>query len=318
MVLSFCILFVLSAYRDISVGTDTVNYQSFFYRLQAGIIQDFKVEPGWVFLNEMVLNLGGDFYSVLILSTIIVLAPIYFIAFKLSPNPMLSISLYHLLYFYLYSFNITRQTIALSLIILGTYALLKRKKLIFIFFIAIASLFHYSAIIASLLLLSNKMPVNFKITSSSIVVAMFIGLFGYQALLSLISMTGYVDLLEHANYELASLYSSFLILLFYNLFFIFILLSISKDLKNTLYFKLFFMSFIFVNLAIRIPYGNRLFIYFTIIQIIFIPLYLNNLNPTNRRYKLYISLAVLAYAYINFLRLMGNGEIFPYHNILLN
>src|SRR5699024_7439203 len=130
LTVSFLILFFLSAFRDISIGTDTESYEGIFNRVLLGgqIVQ----EAGWYYFNKVVVLLGGDFRWVLILSSLLVITPIYRVSRRYSFNPCLSIFLFYSLYFYLQSFNIMRQIIAVSILLLFIPFLFDKKYFYFI------------------------------------------------------------------------------------------------------------------------------------------------------------------------------------------
>src|SRR5690606_32924805 len=86
--LSFFVLFLLSAFRDISVGTDTEPYSILFNLVSKGEYGD--LELGWVALNQLVIALGGDFEHLLVCSAILTLVPLYIALYRGSINPLLS------------------------------------------------------------------------------------------------------------------------------------------------------------------------------------------------------------------------------------
>lgn len=312
LLLSFFILFILSAFRDISVGTDTKNYEELFNSFEMGVdwIRE-EVEPGWVFLNDLVIFFGGEYQDLLIISTLLTLIPIFIIAKKYSINPMFTISLYYLLCFYFYSFNIARQLIAVSFVLFALTQLLNRKNISFLIVISFASFFHVSALICLPLLFLNKLPNDsFKIISISIV-SMFVGLFGINYISKIVGLTSYDIYINY--YDSGNILGNSIFLILFNSLFIFILLT-SKKITSEL--KLYFVFILFLNLTIRLPMGNRLTLYFSVYQVLFYPYYLFVLNNLSLKSQLILIVIILLFSYTLFYVLFGSGEILPYRNIL--
>ncbi|MGO3653841.1 MAG: hypothetical protein ACTJFN_05670, partial [Sphingobacterium sp.] len=69
------------------------------------------------------------------------------------------------------------------------------------------------------------------------------------------------------------------------------------------------------NIFVRIPFGSRLILYLSIIQILLLPIVVNQRNPKERGL---IYGVIVVYAYIMFYRLFGAGEILPYYNRLFD
>lgn len=313
IVLSFIILCFISAYRDISVGTDTATYESIFNNLNSefGLIYYDRIEPAWILLNDMVLKFGGDFRHVLIASSLLTLCPLFLIAKKYSYNPMLTISLYYLLYFYIFSLNITRQLIAVSFILFSIILLLKGKKKLFLLIVVLASLFHTSALIALLLIFYRRFPSDLFLLILFISIAMLSGVFGVNYISLITSLTKYASYTSAIEFH--SLVPSIIFLLIFNCFFI--LISFTSD-RSSDYFKIFFIFAIAMNLSIRFPFGSRLLMYFSIFQILFYPYYLATLGEKNKKIKLPLTIFVILYSYTIYIRAFGDGQILPYINIL--
>src|SRR5690554_4701797 len=131
---SFSLLFFLSAFRDVTVGTDTLHYEQYFFEISSGTEWlRLAIEPAWVLLNDFVIYFDGSFRHVIVFSTLLTLLPVYYVASRHSKNPMFTVFLYCTLYFYWYSFNITRQSIAFGLILVSMIFILNRRYVIFVY-----------------------------------------------------------------------------------------------------------------------------------------------------------------------------------------
>src|SRR5690606_40670436 len=67
----------------------------------------------------------------LMVSTLLIIIPVFYVAKRYSLNPMLSIFLFFVLYIYLQSFNITRQSVAISVVFLSYIFLIERRHIWF-------------------------------------------------------------------------------------------------------------------------------------------------------------------------------------------
>lgn len=306
--LIFSVLFVLSAFRDFSIGTDTEGYLMLFERLKYGI--DIRQEPLWQLLNKLIIYMGGDFEALLMASAFLILFPIFYVSKKYSVNPILSIFFYYTLYFYFASMNITRQTVAVSFVLLAMMFLYEKKKKWFFIFVFIAAGFHTSAIAAIILYFHNRLPKKkegFYLVIAGVTI--FIGIFVSDFIFGLAGrLFGYERYVE--NYELGTFTGNFFYLLILNVFLYFIMKI--NDNRGYL-FKMFFIFIILTNLTIRIPFGDRFILYFAIIQIIYLPylMYNNKLDI-----KPFVSVVIIMYAFTMFFRKFGAGEIVPYINTL--
>ncbi|PWH86970.1 EpsG family protein [Brumimicrobium oceani] len=302
------ILVFIVGFRAIEVGTDTINYKMYFDVIQSG--EYLPVEAGWLAINNLVILFNGSFETLLLLVTLLTMLPVYYVCKKSSVNPALSLFFYITLYFYFYSFNISRQILAISFVLLGFHFLKNNIKLAFIAFVLLASSFHASALIVLPLVFVNLIPDKIVLYVSAIVVSALIGLFGTDLLYNLIELTSYSRYLSRL--ELGNVSGNALYLLLLNGFFLFILYF--SDKRET-FFKIFFLYIVFSNMLVRIPMGSRLMMYFAVIQVLYLPLFLYTTRKGDN--ALLIS-AVVIYAFTIFFKTFGAGDILPYANNLFN
>ena len=145
----FGLMFILSAFRSYSVGTDTKNYLSHYYDVCSNgleAIQRINFETGYEILMYVTSFLNNPRVLFCILSAIICFG-YYRLIKKYSTNVFFSTFLFISLYIYALTFNIVRQFIAIIFIIEFVMELNKgewRKSIVWLF---IASLFHKTALI---------------------------------------------------------------------------------------------------------------------------------------------------------------------------
>src|SRR5690606_19533763 len=84
-----------------------------------------------------------------------------------------------------------------------------------------------------------------------------------------------------------------------NAFFVFVLFTAKN---RGILFKLFFVFIILANLTAKVPYGYRLIFYFTIIQVLYLPYFINN---NKLKVKPLMFVLIVMYAYLIFYRSAG-------------
>lgn len=305
LIFSFFLLFFLAAFRDTSVGTDTSTYEEIFNRVSVGgqIVQ----ETGWFYFNKIVVYFGGDFRWLLVFSSLLVIFPIYRISKRYSFNPCLSIFLFYTLYFYLQSFNIMRQIIAVSVLLLFIPFLFKKKYIHFVVGVALASLFHTTALLAVPFVFINRLKISRKLMCVFVFISLVFGVsFSSLVIDKIADLLGYVHYLEvHDENSETGLF-----MIITNIFAMFFIITSSKD-SHLL--KLFFLYILLYNLTVGVPYAYRLTFVFSIVQILFLPYYIKN-NILGLRPE--VKWLVICYATLNFIRSFGSGEIIPYIQVV--
>ena len=117
------LLFIPSALRY-NIGTDYVNYKSIFNVIQK--TGQNRNEIAWVYLNKLIIALKLPFQYVIAIASALTIFP--FIKTK-KKDFFIIIILFSCLY-YLNSFNITRQVIAMAFIWAAYLFILERKFII--------------------------------------------------------------------------------------------------------------------------------------------------------------------------------------------
>lgn len=303
--ISFIVLFILAGFRDSSVGTDTLSYENIFLRISAG--SETVQEIGWQVLNRIVAYFNGNFQDLLVITSLLILFPLFLVVRKHSLNPMLSIFLYYAFYIYLQSFNITRQSVAITIILIAYVYLINKRNWHFLILVLLAATFHTTALLCIPIVFVNRIPDKVPVYLILMITTIFIGLvFSNYILTQAATLLGYDNYLE--LYESGTSVGVYLIVL--NLFFLFVLFASSE---RGVLFKLFFVFIVLANLTANVPYGYRIIFYFTIIQILYLPYFISN-NKLGGK-PLAFALVIL-YALVVFYRSAGSGGIVPYINIL--
>lgn len=152
----------LTAYRHISIGSDTANYVKYFIDIQInGIDATYPIEIGYQILCYFIGLWTSDPHVFLFTIATICYAGIGVYIFKYSNNKILSTCLFFGLFFSSYT-SMLRQAIA-EIIVLYAYQNIKQRKPRAAFvLILLAITFHQTAIIALGLFFSRLCPKTMK------------------------------------------------------------------------------------------------------------------------------------------------------------
>lgn len=152
--LFFILIIFLSLYyyRDYNIGTDTLNYVPIFEDIfiANNILEysaEFGIELGFTAVVYFLSLFSKDHFFIFVCLTAIIYINLIaaFYKYKLS-STLFFTSLFCVFPVYFYSFNILRQIIALSFVILAVSYLLREKNKRFLLFCFLAFLFHYSSV----------------------------------------------------------------------------------------------------------------------------------------------------------------------------
>lgn len=306
-------LAVVAGFRSMEVGKDTLNYYLYFYRIQHGTF-DSGYEPLWQLLNISVFKLGGDFNQVTFLASILTLLPLYFAFIKDSKYPFFSLFVYIAFNYYLSSFNIMRQMLAISWVLLALVYYKrenqeKNDSWRVAAFSLIAIMFHYTAIIIIPIFVLTNITQKYGnwllIQFGSLLAGILLGPFLFSLATRFLTFYDQYEAREDsvgAFINLALLNSAFIALN-------------NIVVKKDKWFSLFFCFIIFSNLAIKIPFASRFVVYAGIGLTIFLANLSNN-TKLPRGYTPILVILIIFYSLFRFARLFGNGDIFPYINVL--
>lgn len=163
-IVSFALISLLGL-RGVSVGIDTVTYNNIYNStkyLSLSQTLDQNIEYGYSFFEYVVNVFFGDFQFLLIIVAFLFIGVVSYHIYKYSKNPMLSYALFIVYGFYSFAMSATRQTIAIALVMIA-YEYMKKKKLLkFIICVFLASSFHISALIFLPVYWFNKFELNKK------------------------------------------------------------------------------------------------------------------------------------------------------------
>ncbi|WP_289630128.1 EpsG family protein [uncultured Phocaeicola sp.] len=310
-------LSIVVGFRGIEVCPDTQTYEVIYNSVV--VDKDYTYpEPLWVLINFLVYVLGGNFHVLLWISSLITFFCISKVLIKYSPNIIFSLFLLYSLYFIFYSMNITRQMIAVSFVFYAYSKLVEGKRNLFIFYGLIAFLFHYSAIVTFLVLPFLKIQITAKRLYWGIALSLFGGLFFIsEGLLSYILGPYAIYLSSSENGFRSSILLPLILSLFLNALCVFIYNTSDDDIKDTLWFKIYILGIIANNLLMGLSLGTRVVMFFSIVQIIILPMYVYNNRLKPKGFALFILLCYVGSLFFMLL-FTGSVGVYPYNNVLFD
>ncbi len=309
LVLSFSLFYILMAFRDISVGIDTETYSELYLEIaNSDIFLSSRYELGYVLLNKFIGYLFPHSPQVffMIVSIFILYGYARFIC-KYSYITWLSVLFFFLFEYFDLGINLTRQSLAMVIVLYAYDFLIVRKKKYFFISIIIAGLFHYTAF-----LFVFAYTVNYiKLTKRNILLFFIIILlvyafaehfiqlaFGSIGIYAEYANTVYAD----GNVRLASILNALVVLLF--VMFTFMNRKVvGKYFKSESDYangeKMFWLIMLGLLIWVASFYFNqlgRLARYFTVFSIVYIPNLLYFIKQVETKKYFYWSLFFVCFA----------------------
>lgn len=305
-----------------NTGTDWDNYFEYFktednYHL---------FEPGYVWLVKFSKLLYNNYTFFLILLSTIILTFFGKANYKLSPYPIFSIFIFISLVLPFW----VRQSFSLAILFFAFYTLTNENKKLFVFLVFLASLFHYSALIALPLIffydsfISPKKVfallvaavVISKLNLLSFILDFFIQFLGISEYLGIAKLSAYLTsetMNENIDYGLRNLVSMVNIFAYVALFLFFR----NRLEKNKFVFNVFLNIYLYGAIINLLSMGDvdtlrRFSIFFSIAPVILFPILIQNVKD-----KFLKITFVLVITVISFGRYYGNltsywSEYYPY------
>ncbi len=192
--LIFSLLYILLAFRDETVGNDTVAYFNIYRNISELSFSELfdyegRFEIGYLFINKVLSYLFPDPQFLLIITGVFILMSNAQFIYKYSQMVWLSVLWYFSLRYFDANMNILRQALAIGCILYSYSFLRSRKFWPFLFLVILGSLFHISAIIFVVVWFVTK--IRFK---PRYIMLYLLGLLGMYVLSSF-----FINLLFHYN-----------------------------------------------------------------------------------------------------------------------
>lgn len=316
MFAAFAVLFLVAGLR-VNVGSDYESYVFWFHRIADGATAYF--EPGFVLLNKLISIFTNDAQWLFIASSFITLMLIFTAIRKYSVNPALSVFLYSALSFFFYSFNATRQFIAVGIIFLAYGALIDRKWLKYMLYVLLACMFHKTALFMAFIYLVVNAKLT-KIQYIGLAILASVSIIFRDSLLTL--MTNIYPMYKDNEEYLYKISFSEILITTAVICLAVMLVYLKKNtmsLKNVndrIYLNLVFLILLLHTGLAWVPAINRISLYLDISLILIIPVLLSKIKRKQWSYFFTILTMIFfsIYTYIS-IGLNNSNNVLPYNSV---
>lgn len=309
------LLIIIAGFRAESVGTDTQNYENLFEWYGDELIgASHANEPGYALLQLLVVRSGLSYRAMAFICQMLIIILLSLYARKVCHHPQYLMLCYLLLYFYFYSFNTTRQYIAIPFLLFAYECLDKGNTKQAILLIICATMFHNAAFIGFLVLIFKRWHWSPSLQIILLATTFIIGITSIPQVLSL-GFASYMPIdfvedyvLRTSDYrELGFSLSRFLLTGFSIL-----LVVMLKNNSNRL--CIMTLGICILNLFAFQPVVARMAQCFTIIQITIIPEISYMIRSAYKRSALLIRVVAFIYMTVVFLYLLSANvaDVVPY------
>ncbi|TSB48566.1 EpsG family protein [Alkalicoccobacillus porphyridii] len=308
----FVQLYLIIALRDFSVGSDTYNYIWWFERAKEFAFWDFQYsrhEPGYLFINKIFSFIQEPQLFVAIIGIIPLFIIFKFIANE-SKMAWLSVYLFITLGFYSDLFNLFRQMLALSCILVSYKYLNQNKSIKFVITILIASLFHISALGFIIVYFVKKYKPSFKMLYLYFIAGLGLFILGKPIINFMISNFATRSNIEVSSQGGFSLLGVLIITLVFGL--IFKKNDLEFNAKSNILFNILSVAIMVQILALNFSLFTRVTSYFMFFMIIFIPEILNSIKDKSLKVFSVIMVILFAALYYYLSLLRDSSGIVPY------
>lgn len=307
---------IIEGGRDIDVGVDTSNYCDIFNGAGGGNYLVW-VEPMWNLVCFFFYNIISSNYTIfLFFIATVTLCNFFYVSYKESPSPLLSIFIFVSLHMYMASFNIMRQYFSMSFLFLSWHFQVQNKKSKSLLTLVIALLSHYSNIFALVIYYWNRIPLTKANILFFLLGSFVFGSLMNENLLSLFTISIFENFLEKDTVFRDSSFVVILMVIAQNIITTYIVNNLKAELFGNFWFKLFILSSIVFNATYMVAYAARLYSIFALSQLIFIPVFLQQIRIRKRGLVYFVFLLYMSAQFFRILLANGNG-IVPYKSVLM-
>lgn len=258
-------LILLLILRHDYVGTDTQNYRDLFEYMSYGFEYktDVSSEIGFYSLVSALVKTGCDFRVLLLINAVLYVGAVSYLIYKYSQRPWLSYFIFVTFGFFIFATTM-RQCFALAFTIIALQFAINKKLLPYLFFVALATSFHATALVSLPAYWIIRMPL--KKRTALLLVAIFITLYASTNLI----LSYAVELTNKAYEEVET---GGVLTFCMNLFFVVIgWLNIRKiPAENKMWILLLSMVLCLFPFAKINPAMMRIYMYYSIYIIILAP-----------------------------------------------
>lgn len=334
-IISIAIPVLLAGFRDISIGTDTVQYYNNLWGVAIrskslgsflSIYSNFSSnEFAYALIMGITAKTTGNYHVFLTIVHVIIITGVYAGAFRLKKyaKPVFTLALFYLLY-YNHSLNIIRQYMAMAILFAATIDILERKYIRYLIAFVFAFLMHNSAVLGILPLLIfiflyprkriTKVPLWRRILIIVLIIAVTVSFFPLARFFIRIGLVNskysiYLTEENETSYGTARLLLAFEMIL--------LMVKWVKIRKSVEYANFFLIStiafFSLYQLAPFIMFGKRIAGYFSLYNIVTLGMAVNANKIKSNRVIIAIGILAVALVYWFFIYVRANAsQTYPY------
>lgn len=308
-------MFLVVGLRADVVGIDTLNYKNTFYMLGR---KDFSFlnsyewyqESGYAFVIILFNKLGISWQVYAVFMAALFIIPIMVLIFNNSGNCFFALAIFIMCGLWTYPMSTMRQAAAIGLTVIAFMLEDKKRNLLCLLFICIASLFHISALLALVYFVARKVSVTKQRLLVWFVAGTLIVCVGIGPLRNIL-----VEVMVSfgRDYQNNDLTGGLLQELFYiaslgiGWFF-----GQDGDERYWKYYKAIFLSAVLLPIVRFNPALFRIYTYFSVYEVLFIPLMLSKIDHKMIRAIGYMGYFGL-YLYLFFTRSVASSlKVTPY------
>lgn len=325
-VIILMVMMFICGFRAYDVGVDTHNYVA--YASMQGDVSDYKWGPFYLIIKYFAGFFDNNQTAFLIIMAMLTYIPLAIVIKNKSEYPALSVLMFIIpvANYFVQSFNICRQSIAIVFVLIAALLIEKGKKWQSLGVFVLCFLIHPYSFIALVIFLFDRIILSKTKVTVVIIVTMLLGLVGtltgIQDVLNLLmlatsdSSSELISKLgKYGDYEIAASFSivgqlSHMLPLSAMCF-----LGANEKTMKTILYKMMFAGCVLTNILVSVIFCERIASTFTIAQLIAVPYIYKTSNKFNRRMLILLIIGTALLFLYNFKADTQLDIWTPYHTI---
>lgn len=312
MLLIIFALSIILGFRSEEVGTDTSGYIDYYNSLSLDIFSGY-MEKGWNIMAVICKFFNLSAYGFHFVISLLTFLPIAAVCLKIKDDRINGLVFFLLfsLGFYFHMFNIMRQLLAMSIVLLGYLQLTQGKKKLFLIFVGMACFIHLASIFALLMLINDRYTLTTKKVVILLLVSFLVGIVASRSFFFFFAGKYAHDI---DDYGFRTGIDFILIVGVLTNLFTFWLYKMVPSLGNNIWVKFNIISVVIFNLLSSLVMGGRLVYFFSICSIITYSLYAVNTKKKIVPFMIYLFAIVTFIRYLapEVLKYGMEGSLVPY------
>ena len=293
------ILTFIYGFRNYNVGIDTsAYYLRFEYASSLNILtvlQGVSKEWGFAVFEHIISKYFGSFSVLLFLVGGLYTISVGKLINRFSPFPLIAYLLFISLGFFSFGMTAIRQTIAISIVLLSVNAIADKKLIKFIVLVLIASSFHVTALIFLPAYLVNILKINKKTIIGIIITLLFV--IGFREQVRNVGLSLFDREIEEQDIGGYLFYLFLIVSIILGFIYRTVFIKLGENNKSIIF--LLVIAMIIFPITQFHPAVSRLYFYYSIILVVYIPMMLSSIKDLSSRYLITIAyIAVLSYLLI--------------------